>query len=335
MVNGLPGNMATLIAKKILREECLGLYLVPYSFVGPEIPTGGVIVEENGKSKNITFIRPVARDSHAPVMKDRYDEEPRKLISVDFTVPEAVNANADFYCRHGLPFVMGTTGGDRKALEQRVRDSGISAVVAPNMAMPIVAFQRFMDGFSHKYAGLVKGGCELRIVESHQQGKKDTSGTARAMVGYFNKLGIQFTEEQIEKIRNPDEQRRIGVPEEHLNGHGWHSYTLQVRSSDGQAFLRLLRDRTRNSLMNPVFDLYEVRDNTASLEILSPSRDVYFRVDHDNVGKLIIEHNINGREVYVNGAIAAIRFLDERLREGSTGQVYSMIDVLEDLERAA
>ena len=34
---------------------------------------------------------------------------------VDYTHPSAVNANAVFYARHHLPFVMGTTGGDRKS----------------------------------------------------------------------------------------------------------------------------------------------------------------------------------------------------------------------------
>jgi len=64
------------------------------------------------------------------------------------------------------------------------------------------------------------------VEESHQKSKRDTSGTARAMVGYFNRLGIPFRVDQIEMIRDPDLQRGIGVPEEHLNGHGWHTYGL-------------------------------------------------------------------------------------------------------------
>ena len=36
-----------------------------------------------------------------------------KVMVVDYTTPSAVNANAEFYAKHGLDFVMGTTGGDR------------------------------------------------------------------------------------------------------------------------------------------------------------------------------------------------------------------------------
>jgi len=37
-------------------------------------------------------------------------------IVVDFTQPDAVNRNAQLYCRCETPFVMGTTGGDREVL---------------------------------------------------------------------------------------------------------------------------------------------------------------------------------------------------------------------------
>ena len=70
-------------------------------------------------------------------------------------------------------------------------------------------------------------GYSLTIRESHQAGKADTSGTAKAMVGYFNSMGIDFTPDQIEKERDPERQRNMwGIPAEHLAGHGWHTYTL-------------------------------------------------------------------------------------------------------------
>jgi 4-hydroxy-tetrahydrodipicolinate reductase len=55
----------------------------------------------------------------------------------------------------------------------------------------------------------------------------DTSGTAKAMVGYFNQLGLSFSEGDIKKIRDPQVQKNeLGVPETYLDGHGWHTYTL-------------------------------------------------------------------------------------------------------------
>lgn len=36
-----------------------------------------------------------------------------RIVVVDYTHPDAVNSNAEFYAKKGLNFVMGTTGGDR------------------------------------------------------------------------------------------------------------------------------------------------------------------------------------------------------------------------------
>ena len=149
-----------------------------------------------------------------------------KFISVDFTHPSAVNTNAEFYCKHQLPFVMGTTGGDRKKLEETVMASSIAAVIAPNMAKQIVGFQAMMAYAADTFPDLFKG-YSLEIRESHQKGKADTSGTAKAMVGYFNKLGVSFSEDQIFKMRDPEDQKnQWGIPDRYLAGHAWHTYTL-------------------------------------------------------------------------------------------------------------
>jgi 4-hydroxy-tetrahydrodipicolinate reductase len=121
---------------------------------------------------------------------------------------------------------MGTTGGDRRKLEQTVKESTTAAVIAPNMAKQIVGFQAMMAYAAREYPNLFKG-YSLEISESHQKGKADTSGTAKAMVKHFNALGIPFTEENITKERNPDQQKKVwGIPESALGGHGWHTYRL-------------------------------------------------------------------------------------------------------------
>ena len=152
----------------------------------------------------------------------------KPYISVDFSHPSAVNENARFYCKNDMPFVMGTTGGDRDALVEEVLNSETSAVIAPNMAKPIVLLQSMMQYASENYPGAL-GNFELKVKESHQKGKADTSGTAKAMIKYFNKLGMPFTPEEIVKVRDPEEQLRMGVPEEYLKGHGWHTYKLDSK----------------------------------------------------------------------------------------------------------
>jgi len=226
MVNGLPGKMASEVVKQVLKSE--GFELVPYALTGSDVNASSIKVG----NLEIALVKPEAREDFiASIQKPE--------ISVDYTHPSAVNSNADFYCRHNLPFVMGTTGGDRTALEQRVKDSEIVAVVAPNMAKQIVAFQAMMKYAADNFPTAFEG-YSLEIAESHQKGKADTSGTAKAMVGYFNTLGIPFSVEQIRMIRDPQQQVAMGVPEEALTGHGWHTYTL--KSKEGSVLFRFIHN---------------------------------------------------------------------------------------------
>ncbi len=116
-----------------------------------------------------------------------------------------------------------------RGLEEAVRTSSTSAIIAPNMAKQIVGFQAMMEYAANTFPDLFKG-YSLEIKESHQKGKADTSGTAKAMVRYFTSLGLGFGEGDIKKERDPDTQKTIwGIPEEFLEGHGWHTYSLEFR----------------------------------------------------------------------------------------------------------
>jgi len=216
MVNGIPGNMAQAVAGHVLNDK--RFQLVAHSLTGPEVTAASQVVDLTA----VGLIRPDTREAAVASLKAKEGN----FISVDFTHPSAVHANAEFYCRHGLPFVMGTTGGDRSRLEALVTASTVSAVIAPNMAKQIVGFQAMMEYAAASFAGLFEG-YTLEIRESHQQGKADTSGTAKAMVRYFNALGTPFPEDRIIKERDPKTQHeQWGIPKEFLAGHAWHTYTL-------------------------------------------------------------------------------------------------------------
>ena len=216
MVNGIPGNMALNVARHILADDRFAL--VPFSLTGPEIK----VAEHKVETFAVHLLKPQEREQAIEDLKQK--EGP--FLSVDFTHPTAINANAEFYCKYRLPFVMGTTGGDRSRLEDAVRASSIAAVVAPNMAKQIVGFQAMMEYAAQTFPDLFKG-YVLEIKESHQKGKADTSGTAKAMVRYFNQMGLRFSEEDIMKEREPEIQAsRWGIPQKYLAGHGWHTYTL-------------------------------------------------------------------------------------------------------------
>jgi 4-hydroxy-tetrahydrodipicolinate reductase len=226
MVNGLPGNMATKAAEHVLEDPAM--MLIPYALTGPEITAS---VAQVG-SETIALIVPEKREEMIGDIKSQGGA----LVCVDYTHPSAVNDNASFYCKNGLPFVMGTTGGNREALLDTIKGSAIAAVVAPNMAKQIVAFQAMMQYAAETYPGVFEG-YNLEIKESHQKGKADTSGTAKAMVNYFNALGIPFNKDQILMERDPQVQRDAwGVPEAYLSGHGWHTYILH--SQDRTVFFQ-------------------------------------------------------------------------------------------------
>lgn len=251
------GKMSTLIAKAILASKDMELIpVVLYKQTG----TGNV------DGFKVSLIDPQVYESAIKAY--------RPDIIIDFTVPSVVNKNAELYCKLGVPFVMGATGGNRELLCITVENSKISAVIAPNMAEPIVAFLAMLKYAAENFPEIFRG-YRLSIKESHQKGKKDTSGTAKLTVRYFNNLGIPFTENQIIMERRPFIQWLFWrVPIKFLKGHAYHIYT-----------------------------------------VYSEKGDVLFQ----------FKYCINGRDVYIKGAMSAIRFLSKTKEKG---KVFDIIDVL-------
>jgi 4-hydroxy-tetrahydrodipicolinate reductase len=163
-------------------------------------------------------------------MQDVKREYPGVVI-IDYTLPGAVMGNAAFYCEHGVPFVMGTTGGDRTKLVDDTRAAGVFAVIAPQMGKQVVAFQATMQNMAQNFPGAFEG-YTLEVIESHQRSKVDTSGTAKAIVESFQGLGLSFNVNQIKKVRVRQAQvNDMHVPEDHIDGHAFHTYRLT--SPDG------------------------------------------------------------------------------------------------------
>jgi 4-hydroxy-tetrahydrodipicolinate reductase len=221
IVNGLPGKMATAVAEAILKSP--RMELLSYSLTGPEIDYRAVVIG----SVSIFLCKADERDKlFSGGIPD---------IIVDFTVPSAINENVAFYAKNEIPFILGTTGGDLKFILDEVKAAKLVAVVAPNMAKEIVAFQAMMEYAAEKFPGAFRG-YSLEVVESHQKNKIDTSGTAKAVIASFNKLGVPFIVDQIEKKRSENDYKALGIPKEHWDGHGWHTYTL--RKPDNSVFFQ-------------------------------------------------------------------------------------------------
>lgn len=215
LVNGCTGKMGLSVAEAAAQR---GLHLVPVSFSSREKVEKAIQVGQT----DIRIYGPSAREDVLSSIADEFPD----VIVVDYTTPDSVNSNAELYCKLGLPFVMGTTGGNKHLLYKSVQDSKNYALISPQMGKQVVAFVAAMKIIAEQFPGAFSG-YHLEVLESHQAGKLDTSGTAKDVIACFEKLGVSYDMNRIVKIRDPEQQlEMVGVPEEHIQGHAFHLYHL-------------------------------------------------------------------------------------------------------------
>lgn len=227
MVNGGGGKMGQAVAEAAIRR---GHRLHTTSLSGSS-SGGSTITLSDGKT-NLSLIVP---NDHLQAIHDAKEAHP-KLVIVDYSLPAAIERNVQLYCENNTPFVLGTTGGDRSALIKMADDSKTPSVIAPQMGKQIVAMQAMLQQVALDFPGAFDN-YVLQVRESHQSTKVDTSGTAKAVVESFKQLGTvnsngeEFSNDDIVKVRTEAEQVAMGVPQEHLAGHAFHTYSLT--SPDG------------------------------------------------------------------------------------------------------
>jgi len=236
LISGLPGNMATLDANKITKQEDMELAHIGLTGEGIVEKTPHIVCEDG------SLVALFAPQAHKQTLES-YKEQVCEFIIVDFTappikgLPSPAKGNAELYCSLKIPFIVGSTmpNEDSEMIKKMVADSGNLAVIAPNMAAPIIIFQEMMEYIAKKYPGVLKD-YMVSLSESHQAGKKDTSGTMRSVLKSIQKLGVPVEEKDIEMIRDPAiQENEFGIPKEYLGGHGYHWYNFT--SLDGTVFL--------------------------------------------------------------------------------------------------
>jgi len=98
----------------------------------------------------------------------------RADAAVDFTRPEAVEANVQLCLEAGVPVVVGTTGFDQERVAALARVHELPVFYAPNFSLGGALMMRFAE----QAAPLMQG---AEIVELHHATKVDApSGTAKA-----------------------------------------------------------------------------------------------------------------------------------------------------------
>jgi 4-hydroxy-tetrahydrodipicolinate reductase len=112
-------------------------------------------------------------------------------VAVDFTRPEAVLENVERCLAAGIPVVIGTTGFDAQAVDDRARDAGIACFHAPNFSRGAMLMMRFAEEAARAFP-------RAEIVELHHETKRDApSGTAKTTAA---RMG---TDPAIHSIRLP------------------------------------------------------------------------------------------------------------------------------------
>jgi 4-hydroxy-tetrahydrodipicolinate reductase len=93
---------------------------------------------------------------------------------IDFTAPDAVEANVRSSLEAGVPCLVGTSGWDPEASGELAAERGLALFVAPNFALGAVVMMRLAAEAARHLP-------RAEIVELHGEGKKDApSGTAKA-----------------------------------------------------------------------------------------------------------------------------------------------------------
>jgi 4-hydroxy-tetrahydrodipicolinate reductase len=93
---------------------------------------------------------------------------------IDFTTPDAVDANVGAALERGVPCVIGTTSFDESRIDALARERGLACFHAPNFALGAVLMMRFAEEAARHMP-------RAEVIELHNETKKDApSGTAKA-----------------------------------------------------------------------------------------------------------------------------------------------------------
>lgn len=245
------------------------------------------------------------------------DDISDNAIGIITAIWDGANKALDDFAQQQIPVALLSTVYDKKILEKY--SSQIPILKAPNAAIPIVElmqiFEEYPD-FSKLY---------IQIQESHQPGKNDPSGTARKIINMINAKGGSFNydHEKYKEDYKPDNwisvlwdlrtyrwdaSDQLWVPKEHLDGHGYHRYTVWWT----HLFDDYLNFRDE---IEHWYKKYQNHNFTwLSLEFFEEEVEQSF----------VFSHNVDGREIYADG----LREILPWFLEQEVG-IYSVTDYLQ------
>ncbi len=134
--------------------------------------------------------------------KELSEKDPDVII--DFTIADAAVENVEKSAKNGVPTIVGTTGlsdKQKKKMEEAIKKSGTSAVIAPNMSLGVNTFFKIVE----KVAKILDE-YDMELIESHHNQKVDApSGTAMTAAKIAAKASNKDFEEVAEFGREKGE----------------------------------------------------------------------------------------------------------------------------------
>jgi len=243
MLSGLPGRMCVEVGNACLRQ---GLRLADAALsgpreVGPRWMKNEIDLVHGSERVTIRVVTADELGAQLKALQEAKSKYGEGLVVVDFTHPSVVNAHAELYATAGVPFIMGTMGGDRDALLKTAESSGVQAFIAPTMCKQAAALELAVVRMAADFPGAFAG-YRMDVVESHPSNMADTSMTAKTMVQAFQRLGADTKVDRIQKIRSEEGSMALGIPKHALDSHSFHRFTLT--SSDGSARFQMQHEIT-------------------------------------------------------------------------------------------
>jgi 4-hydroxy-tetrahydrodipicolinate reductase len=142
-------------------------------------------------------------------------------VAIDFTRPDAVEANVAACLAARVPVVVGTSGFDVAAMDSAAREAGVPCFYAPNFALGATLMMRFAEEAAKFFP-------RAEIVELHAETKRDApSGTAKATA---ERMG---TDPSIHSVRLPG----LVAHQEVVFGGAGETLTIRHDTTSREAFV--------------------------------------------------------------------------------------------------
>ncbi|GFR50212.1 hypothetical protein Agub_g12389 [Astrephomene gubernaculifera] len=299
MVNSCTGKMGHSAAESLVMH---GFPLIPHTFSGLSV---GVAVKNIGvRGVPVQLVGKAKRQAALDSLKSQY---PRMMV-VDFTLAHCVEDHAQFYADNGLPFIMGTTGGDRQRMREAVEAAGVYAVLPSLAGEQAAAFHALLTSLAaplppnfEQYAYEATG----RAADAGALDLLDPSA-APEIAWTLQRMGIQCDEAQVHHMRAARQHRMEGLL--HLEREPPAASKLHVLQGRGAArTCRLTAPHHGDSSISG-------RGAAGGAGADQPS--------------LLLRHYGLDRAAFAAGVVLAARFLAARVAEGAAQRVYDMVDVL-------